>query len=191
LSGGYAPLSAVLCTSKVAAALGPGELGAATAHTYTNTPLPAAVGLAALEVMKRQGLVARASALGVVLHEALASLSEEIEMIGDVRGLGLLRGVELVADRETLEPFDPELRVTARLVEAARHRGLLVYPAALGINGQSGDAIVVAPPLIISETEIKELVARLREALLDVGRVLNEESSFAASVQDGNSREEE
>jgi 4-aminobutyrate aminotransferase-like enzyme len=141
--------------------------------------------------MKRQGLVARASAVGVVLHEALASLSEEIEMIGDVRGLGLLRGVELVADRETLEPFDPELRVTARLVEAARHRGLLVYPAALGINGQSGDAIVVAPPLIISETEIKELVARLREALLDVGRVLNEESSFAASVQDGNSREEE
>jgi adenosylmethionine-8-amino-7-oxononanoate aminotransferase len=112
-------------------------------------------------------------------------------MIGDVRGLGLLRGVELVADRQTLEPFDPELRVTTRLVEAARHRGLLVYPAALGINGQSGDAIVVAPPLIISETEIKELVARLREALLDVGRVLNEESSFAASVQDGNSREEE
>ena len=112
-------------------------------------------------------------------------------MIGDVRGLGLLHGVELVADRQTLDPFDPELRVTTRLVEAARHHGLLVYPAALGINGQSGDAIVVAPPLIISETEIGELVIRLREALLDVGRALNERSPSAASVQDSDSREEE
>jgi adenosylmethionine-8-amino-7-oxononanoate aminotransferase len=170
----FAPLSAVLCTSKVAAALGSDELGAAAAHTYTNTPLPAAVGLAALEVMKRQDLVARASALGVVLHEALVSLSQEIEIIGDIRGLGLLQGVELVADRQTLEPFDPKLRVTARLVDAARHRGLLVYPAALGINGQAGDAIVVAPPLIISETDIGELVTRLREALLDVSGDLNE-----------------
>jgi adenosylmethionine-8-amino-7-oxononanoate aminotransferase len=68
---------------------------------------------------------------------------------------------------------------------------LLIYPAALGINGQSGDAIVVAPPLIISEAEIGELVIRLREALHDVGRVLNEESPSAVSVQDGKSREEE
>jgi adenosylmethionine-8-amino-7-oxononanoate aminotransferase len=173
LTGGYAPLSAVLCTSKVAAALGSGALGAAAAHTYTNTPLPAAVGLAALKVMKRQDLVARASALGVVLHEALTSVSQEIEMIGDVRGLGLLQGIELVADRQTLSPFDPELRVTARLVEAARHRGLLVYPAALGINGRAGDAIVVAPPLVISEMDLTELVTRLRQALLDVGRDLN------------------
>jgi adenosylmethionine-8-amino-7-oxononanoate aminotransferase len=211
LTGGYAPLSAVLCTSKVAAALGSDELGAAAAHTYTNTPLPAAVGLAALEVMKRQDLVARASALGVVLREALASLSQEIDMIGDVRGLGLLQGVELVANRQTLEPFDPKLRVTARLVEAARHRGLLVYPAALGINGQAGDAIVIAPPLIISETDIGELVTRLREALLDVSLNLNEagpphgylrgggttlevsgeESSSAVSVRGRKSQEEE
>ena len=112
-------------------------------------------------------------------------------MIGDVRGMGLLQGVELVADRHTLEPFDPGLRVTARLVEASRHRGLLVYPAALGINGQSGDAIVVAPPLIISETEIEELVTRLRGALLDVGSGLNEESSSEMSVEDNKSREEE
>jgi adenosylmethionine-8-amino-7-oxononanoate aminotransferase len=184
-------LSGVICTSKLAAALGPGELGAATAHTYTNTPLPAAVGLAALGVMKRQDLVARASAIGVVLHEALASLSEEIEMIGDVRGLGLLQGIELVADRQTLEPFDPELRVTARLVEAARQRGLLVYPAALGINGHSGDAIVIAPPLIVTEAEIRELVTRLREALLDVSRGLNEGLSSEVSVQDSKSREKE
>jgi adenosylmethionine-8-amino-7-oxononanoate aminotransferase len=94
-------------------------------------------------------------------------------MIGDVRGLGLLQGIELVADRQTLGPFDPELRVTARLVEAARHRGLLVYPAALGINGRAGDAIVVAPPLVISETDLTELVIRLRRALLDVDRDLN------------------
>jgi len=191
LSGGYAPLSAVLCTSRVAAALGSGGLGAATAHTYTNTPLPAAAGLAALGVMRREDLVARASALGGVLHDALASLGEEIEMIGDVRGLGLLQGVELVADRRTLEPFDPKLGVTARLVEAARHHGLLVYPAALGIDGRAGDAIVVAPPLIIEETEIRELVGRLREALLDVGRGLNEEASSPVYVRDGKRREEE
>lgn len=190
LSGGYAPLSAVLCTSEVAAVLGPGELGAATAHTYTNTPLPAAVGLATLEVMKRKDLVARASTLGAVLHEALDLLSQEIEIIGDVRGLGLLRGIELVADRQTLDPFDPELRVTARLVEAARRRGLLVYPAALGINGRAGDAIIVAPPLIISESEIGELVSRLRGALLDVRRALNEESSSEAPVQNARRRKE-
>ena len=112
-------------------------------------------------------------------------------MIGDVRGLGLLQGVELVADRRTLEPFDPKLGVTARLVEAARHHGLLVYPAALGIDGRAGDAIVVAPPLIIEETEIRELVGRLREALLDVGRGLNEEASSPVYVRDGKRREEE
>lgn len=174
LTGGYAPLSAVLCTSEVAATLESSELGvAAGGHTYTNTPLPAAAGLAALEVMRRQDLVSRASVLGAVLREELISLSQEIEMIGDVRGLGLLQGIELVANRRTLDPFDPKLHVTARLVEAARRRGLLVYPAPLGINGQTGDAIIVAPPLIISEMEIRELVTRLRQALIDVGRDLN------------------
>jgi adenosylmethionine-8-amino-7-oxononanoate aminotransferase len=76
-------------------------------------------------------------------------------------------------------------------VEAARHRGLLVYPAALGINGYSGDAIVVAPPLIVTDAEIRELVTRLREALLDVSRGLNEGSSSEVSVQDSKSREKE
>jgi adenosylmethionine-8-amino-7-oxononanoate aminotransferase len=185
LSGGYAPLSALLCTSRVADVLGSGALGAAAAHTYTNTPLPAAVGLAVVKMMERQDLVARASALGVMLREALTSLSQEIEMIGDVRGLGLLQGIELVADRQTLEPFDPELRVTARLVEAARNRGLLVYPAALGINGRAGDAIIVAPPLVISESDMRELVTRLRDALRDVASNLNEVGSPRGVLRHG------
>jgi adenosylmethionine-8-amino-7-oxononanoate aminotransferase len=172
ITSGYAPLSAVLCTEEIATSLESSQIGIGGGHTYTNTPLPAAAGLATLKVIKQQNLITRASELGEELHEKLSSLGEDIKIVGDERGLGLLRGIELVADRQTLAPFDPNLHVTNRLVQAARHRGLLVYPAALGINGQAGDAIMVAPPLIINESELNELVRRLRQALLDVARNL-------------------
>jgi adenosylmethionine-8-amino-7-oxononanoate aminotransferase len=85
--------------------------------------------------------------------------------VGDIRGRGLFRGVELVADRETKAPFDPTRRIAAGLKGAAMDEGLIVYPASGTVDGRMGDHVLIAPPFIIGEAEIDDLVLRLDRAV--------------------------
>ena len=94
-------------------------------------------------------------------------MAEQIEIIGDVRGKGLLLAIEFVSDRTEQATIPSGVGITSRIVEKAFHKGLLVYPAAGGVDGE-GDAIIVAPPLVITEAEIDLLVQLLGESIREV-----------------------
>ena len=121
--------------------------------------------------MAVQGKIASANLLGNVrkqgdlldslLHERLGNHAN----IGDIRGRGLLRGIELVADRVSKEPLDPKLKLHARIKAHAMDRGLICYPGGGGADGVRGDHVLLAPPFIIEEAQIRDLVDILGDAI--------------------------
>ena len=132
--------------------------------TYAGNPLACAAGLAVLEEMEDQGLIENAARMGEVLMAELRALMDRYPFIGDVRGKGLLTAFEFVADRATMEPLDPKLNAHERLVELAYARGLIIYSRRTR-GGKAGDHFLVAPPLIITKAQIKEMMVILRDAL--------------------------
>jgi adenosylmethionine-8-amino-7-oxononanoate aminotransferase len=166
-SGGYWPLGVLLVRDELVAALESGLGGFRHGFTYANGVMAAAVGLAVLQYLEANDLVAASAAQGAYLRERLESL-RDLPAVGDVRGLGLMAGVELVADRATRAPF-PRARQTAeRLQAAAMRRGVVIYYGTGLVDGQAGDAALLGPPFIVSRSEIDDLVAVLREAIVEV-----------------------
>ncbi|MBT8410478.1 MAG: aspartate aminotransferase family protein [Octadecabacter sp.] len=160
---GYAPLGAIIAgTRLVDPVLDAG--GFAHGFTYAGNPLACSAGLAVLEEMEDQGLIANAARMGEVLMGELHALMDRYPFIGDVRGKGLLTAFEFVADRHTMAPLDPKLNAYDRLVELAYSRGLIIYSRRTR-GGKEGDHFLVAPPLIITEDQIKEMMVILRDAL--------------------------
>jgi adenosylmethionine-8-amino-7-oxononanoate aminotransferase len=175
IAGGYVALAGILCTGEVAEAVATLPGGPGIGHTFTDTPVAAAAGVAVVEYLRDHDLIARADALGPKLRRALCELAETHGggVVGDVRGEGLMWGLELVADRHLRTPYPPEAKVTARLLATAKRHGLLLYPAGGGIDGTNGDAVLVAPPLTITDDDLAELLRRLGAALDDLFRQLN------------------
>jgi adenosylmethionine-8-amino-7-oxononanoate aminotransferase len=103
--------------------------------------------------------------MGEVLDARLREIFGQHPHVGDIRGRGLFRAIELVADRETKAPFDPARKIAARIKGAAMEEGLIVYPASGTVDGRSGDHVLIAPPFIIAETEVADLVDRLDRAV--------------------------
>lgn len=160
---GYAPLGAIVARAAlVEPVLDAG--GFLHGFTYAGNPLACSAGLAVLEELEEQGLIAHAAAMGDVLMRELRALMDSYPFIGDVRGKGLLTAFEFVANRETMEPLPKELDAHARLVELAYERGLIIYSRRTR-GGTSGDHFLIAPPLIISEAQIGEMMSILRDAL--------------------------
>ncbi|HZU08019.1 MAG TPA: aspartate aminotransferase family protein [Chloroflexota bacterium] len=173
ISAGYAPLGAVLCTTRIYEAFRPprGSGHFVNLFTYGANPLCCAVGDVVLRLTEEWDLAGRAARLGAYLRERLRPL-EASPIVGDVRGLGLMLGVEFVQNKATKEPFPPEARVAARVAEAALARGLFVYPGTGTVDGERGDHLMIAPPLIIREAECDELASTLIAAVDAVAREL-------------------
>jgi adenosylmethionine-8-amino-7-oxononanoate aminotransferase len=165
LGAGYAPIGAMLCSATIHDAIAAGSGSFLHGHTYHGHPLAAAAGRAVLQVILAKDLVARARTKGDALASALQSALGQHAHVGDLRGRGLFRGVELVADRETKAPFDPGLKIHAKVKAAAMAQGLMCYPAGGTIGGRAGDHILLAPPFIISDDQIDELVTKLTRAI--------------------------
>jgi adenosylmethionine-8-amino-7-oxononanoate aminotransferase len=163
LSGGYAPLAAVIMSERVASVFV--ESGTPFNHnfTYEAHPVACAAALAVIRIIRRDHLVENAAIQGERLFAALESLARASDIVGDVRGKGLLAGIELVADRQAKLPFAPELRVGQRLQAAAQARGLMIYPGA-----GAGDQVLISPPLIVTSADVDEIVDRFALALADV-----------------------
>ncbi len=160
---GYAPLGAIVASARlVEPVLDAG--GFLHGFTYAGNPMACAAGLAVLEEMEELNLVENAARMGEVLMAQLHGLMVRYPFIGDVRGKGLLTAFEFVSDRETMEPLPPALNAYDRLVELAYARGLIIYSRRTR-GGKSGDHFLLAPPLIITEEQIAEMMAILREAL--------------------------
>ena len=164
LSGGYVPLSAVIATEKVIEPIAKGSGALKHAQTFSHSPVICAAGLAAVRHIKKHGLVERAAEMGAVLHRKLKPLLE-LPSVGDVRGLGLLAGIEFVADKKTKAPFPRRLKFAETFVAAAQDAGLIVWPNVGQADGENGDLVMVAPPFTITEDEIGEIVSRFKTAL--------------------------
>jgi adenosylmethionine-8-amino-7-oxononanoate aminotransferase len=164
LNGGYAPLSAVVASREIVATLARGSGAFNHAQTYTNNPVTCAAGAATVRYLKQHRLVERCAEISSSFFAELGTLGDH-PAVGDVRGAGLLAGIELVLDRSTREPMPRAWRFAERLVDSAREEGLLVWPNVGHADGTRGDLIIVAPPLSVSREEVAEIGARLRRAL--------------------------
>ena len=105
-----------------------------------------------------------------MLHAGLQSELGDLPCVGDIRGRGLFRGIELVSDRDTKAPFDAELKLHAKIKSKAMELGLMCYPMGGTVNGRDGDHILLAPPFIIEDAHVDEIVGRLGEAIRSVMR---------------------
>ncbi|MEO1190767.1 MAG: aspartate aminotransferase family protein [Pseudomonadota bacterium] len=162
-AAGYAPLGAMIAPSRlVEPVLATG--GFLHGFTYAGNPLACAAGRAVLAEIKRQDLVAQAALRGTRLKAGLDALKGRFPFIGDVRGLGLLLAVELVADRGSMAPLPPAWQAHARLVELAYDRGLIIYSRRTR-GGLEGDHVMVCPPMIITEAEIDRILQLLGDSL--------------------------
>jgi putrescine aminotransferase len=158
VTSAYMPLSAFLISRQMHEAMTSAPLSERFMHAYTNSGHPAAcaVALANLRIIEEEGLVENARRMGERLLSGLRSL-EEMELVGEVRGLGLMAGVELTADKETHRPFEPSLNVGGRVLREARERGLVARV--------KGDSYLVAPPLVITADQIDRMVDILRDSI--------------------------
>lgn len=133
--------------------------------TYSHHVVGAATGMAVLRRLQDDGLVEASRAQGAVLRQLLGEALGGHPHVGEIRGVGLLVGVELVADRESAEPFPRGERVTERVVTAARDRGLLVYSSTGCADGTRGDLVLLGPPLVVADTEVAEIADLLAAAV--------------------------
>jgi adenosylmethionine-8-amino-7-oxononanoate aminotransferase len=157
LSGGYTPIGACLATDELVRPVLEGG-GFMHGHTFAGNPLSTAVAAEVIHCVIDDGLVENARAQGTLLHERLRELRARYPIIGDVRGRGLLSGVEFVADAVERVPFPGHWYVAREATELARQAGLLIYPRR-SLFGLGGDHVLIAPPLTIEAAEIEELVA--------------------------------
>jgi adenosylmethionine-8-amino-7-oxononanoate aminotransferase len=164
LAGGYLPLGATIASDRVYAGF---DEPFAHGHTYGSHPVACSAGAAVLEYVNRYNLVQKSADLGEYLHERLHELYDH-PSVGDIRGKGLFAGIEFVRDRETKEPFSPDLKYNARIVEQCFENGLLVYPGSGTVDGVRGDHIQVAPPLVIKRDEIDRIVELLDRSISGV-----------------------
>ncbi len=159
ISGGYAPLGAVVATDRVHDAVKRGSGRFVHGLTFGGHPVACAAGAKALEILERERLVERAQAMGEVLAAGLAELQRRHPIVEGVRGLGLMRG--LVLRTEAATPGG----LAARVGEEAFRRGLIVYPGSGSGRSRLGDHVLVAPPLIVEREGVAELLTLLDESL--------------------------
>jgi len=165
LGAGYQPIGAVMVAREIYDTIVGGSGFFQHGHTYLGHAAACAGALAVQRRLHDDGLLARVGPLGEALEARLRAAFGNHPHVGDIRGRGLFRGVELVAERETKKPFDPKLRVHARLKQQALAVGLMVYPMGGTVDGTRGDHVLLAPPFILEEPQLDELVDKLRRAL--------------------------
>jgi adenosylmethionine-8-amino-7-oxononanoate aminotransferase len=165
LGGGYQPIGAVLLSRRLFDAFAQGTGFFQHGHTYTGHPMACAAGLAVQEVIRNERLLDNVAAMGERLARRLGDRFGNHPQVGDIRGRGLFLGVELVADRATKAPFDPALKLNARIKREAMARGLMVYPMGGTVDGVAGDHVLLAPPFIIDGPAVEAIVERLGDAV--------------------------
>jgi adenosylmethionine-8-amino-7-oxononanoate aminotransferase len=164
MTAGYTPMAATLVSDRVMEPILTGSKVIMSGHTFSANPQSAAVSLAVLNYIEKHQLIDRGNMMGNYLIHKLATLANEFSFIGDVRGKGLLIGIEFVYDKQQKTP----IKLATLVIQKAMEHGLLVYPSSAGEEGVTGDAILISPPLVITKEEIDELVNRLKKALIEV-----------------------
>ena len=165
LGGGYQPIGAVMLSDKIYDSFANGSGLFQHGHTYIGHPVAAATANKVVEIIARPETLANVNAMGARLHSGLEDILGASPYVGDIRGRGLFRGIELVADRDTKTPFDPSRKIHAKIKRQAMARGLISYPMGGTIDGIHGDHILLAPPYIISPDEVDLIIERIADAI--------------------------
>ena len=165
LGAGYQPIGAMLCSSEIYGTIEEGSGFFQHGHTYLGHPVATAAGCAVLEAILSRDLVSRVRTMGERFDKALKDQFSEHAHVGDIRGRGLFRGIELVADKVSKSPVAPEKRLAAGIKKAAFEQGLICYPMSGTRDGVNGDHILLAPPFIIEDDQIDEVVTKLDTAI--------------------------
>jgi len=164
IAAGYAPLSAVAAPRRIIDVLAQGAGSLFHAQTFSFHPVACAAGLATVRTLRAHGLVARCAELGAAFHRKLAGLTS-LPNVGAVRGRGLLAGIEFVEDTKVGTPLPRALRFAETFTEQALAVGLVVWPNVGHVDGTQGDLVMLAPPFIVTEVELDEIVTRFATAL--------------------------
>jgi adenosylmethionine-8-amino-7-oxononanoate aminotransferase len=165
LGGGYQPIGGILVQQRIIEAIAQGSGFFQHGHTYIGHPVACAAALAVQKILQRDGVLSGVRDMGALLRKRLHDAFDAHPHVGDIRGRGLFMGVEVVANRASKRPFDPGLRVHARIKAEAMARGLMVYPMGGTIDGRLGDHVLLAPPFIVTPRDIDVIVERLSAAI--------------------------
>jgi adenosylmethionine-8-amino-7-oxononanoate aminotransferase len=168
ISSGYAPLGAVIARDEIVETLERRRSNFVAGHTYVGNPLSAATALAVLRYLEDHDLVENSRLQGEYLLRGLQGVMERRAIVGDVRGLGLMCGLEFVRKRETKQPFPVGERISWRIGDVALERGLITYPLQGCVDGVEGDMIKLTPPLCITRGQVDDLLEILEEAIAAV-----------------------
>jgi len=165
LGAGYQPIGALLASKKIYDTIAQGSGFFQHGHTYLGHPVAAAAANAVIDILTADGMMDHIKVQGDKLQAALVSALGAHPHVGDIRGRGLFRGVELVADRHTKATFDPARKLHAKIKAHAFEQGLICYPMGGTIDGQRGDHVLLAPPFIIEDAQIDEVVTKLAQSI--------------------------
>lgn len=170
-AGGYFPLGFIAArgedVEQIRQKLGDFNHGG----TFSHHAVGAAAGLATLRIMQREKLVENSAAMGALMGRLLHEALDDHPYVGDIRGRGLFWGIELVKDRATKEPFPKKEGITHRLTTRAFELGLIIYHSIGCADGVNGDVVMLGPPLIVDEAQVREIVALLAETICsELGR---------------------
>jgi adenosylmethionine-8-amino-7-oxononanoate aminotransferase len=167
-AGGYFPLAAMAVQGRLVDQII--DQGGDFIHggTYSHHAVGCATGLAVLEYLQENQLLEKVPQKGAYLQNQLQQKLTPLGWVGDIRGLGLMWGIELVADRQTKDPFDPEYHINQNIADEASRRGLIIYPGSGCVDGKKGDLLMLGPPFTITEKQINEMVELLYQSLVSV-----------------------
>ncbi len=165
LGAGYQPIGAMLCTDKIYRAIEQGSGFFQHGHTYLGHPVACAAAHTVLNTLMSGNYPERVLQMGATLRAALIERFGEHPHVGDIRGRGLFQGIELVADRASKQPFDPALGVNKNIKQGALNGGLICYPMGGTVDGKQGDHVLLAPPFIINDSHVEEIVDKLERAV--------------------------
>ncbi|MBF8983754.1 aspartate aminotransferase family protein [Lutibacter sp. B2] len=165
MSAGYTPMGACIANDKIFNAImveGSGQF--VHGHTYASNPLSCGISNKVIEIIEREGYVENAAVQGEYLMEKIQGLAK-YPIVGDIRGMGLMIGMEFVEDKATKEPFDVKLNVKGKIMNNCLAEGLVTYPGGGSVDGERGDHILITPPISISRAEVDELFAALEAGI--------------------------
>ena len=165
LGAGYQPIGAMLCSKNIYNVIGNGSGFFQHGHTYMGHPVACAAGLAVVQAIIDRDLLKSVKQRSAQLLNELKNQFNTHLNVGDIRGRGLFIGLELVEDRDTKKPFDPSLKIAANIKRTAFEAGLICYPMSGTRDGKWGDHILLAPPFVIDEKQVVELVEKVAVSL--------------------------
>ncbi len=164
-SSGYWPFGFVAASDEVYATVTRPGSGFVHGFTYSHAPVGAAVAREVLRIIESESLVEASATKGERLRDLVTAAFGDHPAVGEIRGRGLMVGIELVADRATREPFPRAARIAESVVAAARDRGVLLYSGTGNANGVDGDTILLGPPFIVTDPELERIAAVLAESI--------------------------